>query len=499
MSISEIAAMMAALMVIGSMQADCAPVEIRIDCASKGQTWEGWGGTDLCSFDGMENEQEAGPPGTIPPRGRQQVLKMLYQDLGWTRVRFAPTGYEPTNDNDDPFAINPDGFDWKGKRVRPWTALDPYCEDNLVMGRKFRSEAEPFVFYPATNCPEQWMSRTPQSENWYWDKGGRFNPDMVEEYAEHALAGALHVKQVYGYEFPYWSLFNEPSNTARPSKETTLALVLATGRRFKANGLKTKLVICDDVTPEDSAEAIEYVLADAEARGYVGAVSYHRYRGDFVLERVKPMLSKVAKGKLLVSEPVSFYKSAVRYGKSVWLSEQCSYGDNGITHYDAGRARANHICDEINNGLVNAFDFMLLYFIERGRPGNEECPIFLRFAGGKYSGAEINPIGYWIRQFSRYIRPGSVRLDVSVNDPLIKAVAFNNPRNGAMIVVVVNNHPEEVAISIRLGSPTRKPARAERVRTSPDAMGRELPEVAITDSVLTDTLPGTSVTTYVLR
>jgi hypothetical protein len=469
-------------------------VEVVVNTNKPGQIWEGWGTSDPFNLDGLQVEPEAGEPGVIPPDARRQILKLYYSDLGMNRIRFAPMGYEPKNDNDDPRVLNPDGFVWKGRGTRPFTSMDPFCEDHLVMGRDYRSKRERFVLYPGLHQFESWFTVKPDSPSWQWGPDARFDPAMVDEYAEHALAGVLHVKKVYRYEIPAWSLFNEPTNTAKISKETTLALVIACGRRFAENRLKTKLVICDDVTPEASVETIEYVLANEEARKYVGAVSYHRYCGDFVLERVKPMLAKVGKGQLLVKEPVSFYKSAVKYGKSVWLSEQCSYGDEGITYFDAGRARANHICDEINYGRVNVFDFMLPYFIERGRPGNEETPIFLRFKDKKFVSAEINPFGSWISHFTRYIRPGAKQLAVEVDDPLVKAVAFRHAKNKTLTVVVVNNHAEASPVSISVGLT----AKARRIRTSPTETRQKLAGLEIMDGLISDTAPGLSVTTYVV-
>ena len=468
-----------------------------VDGKTCGQTWEGWGTSDAFSLDALQIEKEANVPGEIPLEARKAILKLFYHDLGMTRIRICPMGYEPENDNDDPFTFDWSKFVWEGRGTRPVNSINPFCEDHLVLGGKYRSKNEPFTLYPGPHQWEKFLTVKPDSPSWQWGPDAKFNPATVDEYAEHALAGVLHVKEAYHYEIPAWSLFNEPTNTAKIDKETTLALVLACGRRFAEHKLKTKLVICDDVTPEASAKTIEYVLANEEARKYIGAVSYHRYCGDFVLERVKPMLAKIDKGELLVSHPVSFYESAVKYGKSVWLSEQCSYGDEGITYFDAGRARSNHICDEINYGKVNTFDFMLPYFIERGRPGNEECPIFIRFKDGKYASCEINPIGSWISHFTRYIRPGAVQLGIETDDKLVKAVAFRHAKNKTLTVVVINNHPDSTHISIRLDGLLKVGGKARRIRTSPDRFREKLTALVLTGNSINDNLPVTSVTTYV--
>ena len=483
---------------LGSIAGASRAAQVVVDGSRLGQTWEGWGTTDMFSLSGLQVEPEANSPGDITSDARKAILKLYYHDLGMTRVRFWPMGYEPADAKGQPPVPGPKRFVWEGRGTRPVTSVNPFCEDHLTMGREFRSPEELFVFYPSAHQWESWMAVKPDSPTWHWGADARFSPAMVDRYAEHAVAAVLHIKEAYHYELPSWSLFNEPTNTAKPSKETTLALVLACGRKFKENNLKTTFSICDDVTPEASAQTIEYVLANEEARRYVGAVSYHRYCGDFVLETVKPLLERVSKGEPLVKSPVSFYASAIKYGKSVWVSEQCSYGADGITHFDAGRARANHVCDEINNGKVNAFDFMLCYFVERGKPGNEETPIFLRFKDHRFVKAEINPIGWWLSHFTRYIRPGAVQLGVWVDDPVVKAVAFRHEVNKTVTVVVINNHAQPSAVSVRIDALPKLGGMAHRVGTSPQDLNEQLPDLAVAQGSLIDTLPATSVVTYTI-
>ena len=48
-------------------------------------------------------------------------------------------------------------------------------------------------------------------------------------------------------------------------------------RRMRGLGLVTKLVIPDDLDPVKARPQVEAVLADAEARSFVGAIAYHSY------------------------------------------------------------------------------------------------------------------------------------------------------------------------------------------------------------------------------
>lgn len=56
-----------------------APAEERIasvDGAKAGQSWEGWGATDLFNFDGMAVEEEACKPGPLSREARMAILKL---------------------------------------------------------------------------------------------------------------------------------------------------------------------------------------------------------------------------------------------------------------------------------------------------------------------------------------------------------------------------------------------------------------------------------------
>lgn len=460
-------------------------VVISVDGDHPDQTWEGFGSTDLFGLDGLEVEIEAGKPGPIPEEGRKAVLRLYYEEMGMTRLRFFPVGYEPVNDNDDPAVTNGDAFKWDFRGDRRKNGLDMYYRDHVKMGAAFRNPKELFTLFPANHYWEEWMGRRP------------FNPAMVDEYAEHAYAAVQHWKKDYAFEMPYWSLFNEPWNSAKLTPETTLALVLAVGRRFKAAGFGTKLTVNDDVTVEASRKHIETVLNHEEARDYVGSVSYHRYCG--IHENVPGMIEAANHGKRILTGPVPFFDLARKHGKSVWLTECTSYDSKsqGMTHDDVGRARANHIAEEINIARVNAFDFMLCYFIER-KAHDEEAFIYLRFEKGQYQKAEIEAKGDWYAAFTRYIRPGAVRLPSTSTERRVLPTAFWHKANETVTVVLINNVASDVSAQIELKGTAVEKCQT-RVRTAPpNERKKTLDPVAVEAGRLTDVLPGRSITTYIL-
>jgi O-glycosyl hydrolase len=459
------------------------PVRVVVDGARPDQVWEGFGTTDLFGFDGLEVEPEAGKPGKIPEAGRKELLRLYYQEMGMTRVRFFPVGYEPVNDNDDPAVTNWAAFKWDFRGNRFKSGLDMFYLDHVKMGAPFRDPNEPFTIFPANHWWERWMGCKP------------FDPKMVDEYAEHAYAAVQHWKKKYGFEMPYWSLFNEPSNNARLSIETAVALTLAVGRRFRKAGFKTKITAMDQVSVRGrgSMAAIEAILKHEEARQYIGAVSYHRYGTH---GSVPNMLRFADQGRRMLRGPVPCFGLARKHGKSVWLTEICSGKLGGYTYYDVGRARATHIAEEINNGRVNAFDFMLPYFVERKKYAGEAF-IYLRFKDRAFQRAEIDPKGDWFALFSRYIRPGARRLPSESSNGLVVPTCFHHQANGTVTLVVINNSAAPAKVEMEIKGVVVRQCRL-RVRTSPTARRNKLPPAAVKDGKFADELPKHSITTYVL-
>jgi hypothetical protein len=90
-------------------------VSITVDGTIRYQTFEGFGAT-LTAFekDGEYRRHDHNQPErvTATQADRLGIARMIYTQLGIRRTRVALEGFEPENDNDDPFTLNPAGFDW---------------------------------------------------------------------------------------------------------------------------------------------------------------------------------------------------------------------------------------------------------------------------------------------------------------------------------------------------------------------------------------------------
>jgi len=364
---------------------------ISIDAAKRFQTIEGFG-TSMRAFSDPHLSLLAIVPENslrIPESAQRQILDSLYRGIGLTRVRIVPNarGIEPVNDNDDPQNTDLSRFDFS------WIKND--------------------VFFPAIREARArgvttWWSAPVQIEPW-------MNLGNPEENVEWAMA-ILRRWRNEGLELPYYSVINEPSYERSQGPwpgEYMRDVVKLLGRSLKNEGFKTKIVIPDDLNAYLAARIAEVVLADPEARSYVAALPFHLYGGPPGQERELKEL-------------------ASRYGIPLWMSE----------HFVAdGLAWGLSVHELLADSDVSAVDYLFGFFSE----SNQAQLISLLHRGTEYLGFRMEPHFYVFGQYSKYVRPGAVRVLATAPPANVKASAF--VQNGRMTIVAIN--PGTTAVTVR--------------------------------------------------
>ena len=382
---------------------------------------------------------------SIPLPAQREILTRLYTELGLSRVRaHTERGLEPVNDNADPFTFAWSKFDFRGRR-----------NDANV---EFVKQAMPYGLRTA------WVSPSPL-EDW-------MNESNPEEYAEWALAILLRWRQL-GLELPFYSITNEPGHDASRFQSVTWfkGAVKALGRRMRAAGLRTMLVIPDDLNPTEAYRRAAPVLEDAEARSYVGALAYHRYGGhEHDLGTMRDL--------------------SLKYGIPVWMSEFSR--PDYATHSGAMRW-ATTVHELIANYRVSAVDYMMGFFGAWEDHGAHSL-VNVEFDDGAYRGYRLPPAYYLTGQYSRHVRPGYVRVDAHSRTPGILVTAFKGP--DALVVVAINSthQAEQVEVSWTGVPPL---ASFSLTRTSREAPWQTLPPVSPPERRFSVSLPAESVTTIV--
>ena len=141
--------------------------------------------------------------------------------------------------------------------------------------------------------------------------------------------------------------------------------------------------------------------------------------------------------------------------KKVMMSEGCiyhkekGYGDN---QWQLALRSVHDIIGNLNAGISSIFDWNMLLDEENGpfhwREGRNHCDSAI-FYNKKEKALYYHPYYYFVGQFSKFIRPGAVRIGHSSYSPLLETTAFKNP-DGTIAVVIYNNSSEEVPYILRL-------------------------------------------------
>jgi glucosylceramidase len=229
------------------------------------------------------------------------------------------------------------------------------------------------------------------------------------------------------------------------------------GPAVQQSGLPTKIMLSE--APERSVAFRRYpvVLDDPQARKFVAVVPYHGY--DF------KNYDQIAKLKL-------------RYPDlPFWMDELCYAYEAGypkskqlpLYGFDDGDVWGNIIFSDLEAG-TSAWLYWNAILDETGGPwavsqvhGNPDPNAQHPVVVINKSTHEITYTGlyYYLAHFSKFVRPGAVRVDTSGKSKGVRAMAFQTPEGG-MVAQILNSQTEgaEVALiyhgrTLHLAAPAR--------------------------------------------
>lgn len=419
-----------------------AEADVVINLAARAQVIDGFG----VSARMWEDPHVAEAPNPqVPPAAQEEILDALVGDLGLTRFRSVlEPGMEPVNDNGDPLALDTSALDYSGKRADGQIDLQ-----RQAAGRGLLTS------FAAPTRLEPWMT-----------------DDEPEEYVEWALAMLLRWRD-RGIEPPYFSPINEPA-TERAGKRSAawlVEVVTRLGERMREAGLETRLVVPDDLNPEEAYDRAVAVLEDPGARPYVGALAYHLYARGWE-EGIGPLR-----------------QLGEAYDLPVWMTE---YSRNGYDTWPEALGWAETMHTVLSTGGVSAVDYLWGFF---GSQDRAHTLVSMDFDDGRYERFGLTPAYYLTGQWSRFVRPGYVRVRAESTLDQVLTTAFTGP-DGELVVAAVNVADGEQRVRLSFGgSELSGPVRA--VRTSEGEDWADLEPITPEGPGLTVTLAPQSVTTFV--
>jgi glucosylceramidase len=177
------------------------------------------------------------------------------------------------------------------------------------------------------------------------------------------------------------------------------------------------------------------ILSDAAAAKYATGIAFHWYEGDHFSNLAK--IHADFPDKQLIGTEVA--EPGPKYGD--WGQAERGIHDliGDVNNWASGWTEWNLVCDE------------------RGGPGWTgsvgSSPIHTDFARDSIV---INPHYCYIGHFSKYVRPGAVRIGLSNTATNLEAAAFRNI-NGAIVVNVMNKNGSPVTFKLKQGDRIIKP------------------------------------------
>jgi len=390
---------------------------ILIDSAVKFQEIEGFGGAFT--------EAGAYALSKVSPEKRAEVIKAYFDPvngLGYSLCR--------THINSCDFSLNNYAYDevagdteLKNFSIeRDKKLLILFIKDAMaVPGARFKIFASPW-------SPPAWMKT-----NGEMNHGGKLKPEYAgvwaRYFAEYIKAYAKEGINIWGV-----TVQNEP---AAVQSWDSCIYSAEEERDFVKNHLgpilagenldKVKIMIWDH-NKDIIIERVTGVLSDPNAAKYVWGVGFHWYGGEHFDK---------------LSELNRMYPD-----KKLLFTEGCVERGPKVGSWDTGERYGHNIIGDLNHFAVGWVDWNMV-LNEQGGPNHVgnfcDAPVI---ADGNSNTLVYESSFYYLGHFSKFIRPGAVRISCAVNNPSLEATAFLNT-DGRIAVVVMN--PTNNAIEFTIG------------------------------------------------
>ena len=422
-----------------------ADVVVRVNGAMTHQVMLGFGAQHATSW--VDDER-----GDVLGALRPAAIEAAYNQVHLTTGNLSPMMYEGTttygqsfNDNDDPFTFNWSGFQTNLMDKAKTLLLDP---------------AKPYGF--TDYCLGQRIN-TRYLNGWLADLRTTDYNRYLDEAAENVVAPFVYYRDQYGIVPACELLFNEPlsgNGELVGSPQDVVDLVKRVGSRLRREGLAVKLVVPNEERVGLSANLAALILADSEARQYVGAIGYHPYPYESLYVNIAKILNTSGKGRPDAGEIAlrnRLRDLGKQYGVPVWMTEVCCGGAPTLS-FDAFRARAIHIHDEFI--YADASAYYPITNIQSSRLGHGGGTDVYADDGAAVVVDDakqlvlITGMGRAIGHYARWVRRGAVRVEATSSDPLVQVSSFRDDAQKRLVLVVINNGDSTTSLNITVNGLT---------------------------------------------
>ena len=294
-----------------------------------------------------------------------------------------------------------------------------------------------FVLQAPMDYPPDWMLFDVKS-----------NQDVDPRYFD-ALA-LFYLRYVREYEkqgvfIDFVSLFNEPGIYTKISPEKIRDLLKNhVGPLFAREGVKTRIQACETNNRQRAERYWPVILDDPEARQYAGAIAYHAY-GYRDFDKIAALHRRYPGLKLWMTEVCHAYETGL-VPRSIVLPRR---------DYEDGDFWGNQIFNDLESG-ASAWIYWNMILDERGGPWlvseihhdpdpNVQHPVVIVDRNTKqvtYTG-----LYYYLAHFSKFVRPGAVRVGITGSPEGVRCLAFQATDN-RMVAQLLNSRKQPAKVQL---------------------------------------------------
>ena len=263
--------------------------------------------------------------------------------------------------------------------------------------------------------------------------GGQLKPECRDVWARYF---ARYIKAYAEEGIAIWGLTvqNEPAAT-----QTWDSCIYSAGEEgafvrdylgptLQKEGLADVKIMVWDHNKDIIYERAEPILSDPDTAKYVWGVGFHWYSGD-EFDNLAKVHDAFPTTNLL-------------------FTEGCQEGGVRLGAWDLGERYAHDIIGDLNHWTVGWVDWNMV-LDERGGPNHVDnlcdAPVI---ADTTRNDLYYQSSFYYMGHFSKYIRPGAVRLGHSVTTDALEITAFRNP-DGSIAVVVMNRTDDSIKFTLK--------------------------------------------------
>ena len=297
---------------------------------------------------------------------------------------------------------------------------------------------EDLVFYASPWSPPAFMKT-----NKNMLQGGKLLPEFRQSWANY------YVQFIKAYEkegIPVWGLTiqNEPMAVQRwesciyTANEERDFLKNYLGPTLEKAGLGDKNIVVWDHNRDLISDRANTIFEDPEASKYAWGIGFHWY---------ETWTGGLPKYDNLKNIKESFPS------KNLLFTEGCAEGFNSekLQFWPNAERYGNSIINDFNSGVVGWTDWNIL-LDERGGPNHVQNFCFAPIHADTKTGLlTFTPTYYYIGHFSKFIKPGALRISTTTSRTAIESTSFKN-KDGKIITVVMNKTDAKMGYKLIVGN-----------------------------------------------